>query len=122
MQYLILFILSLKKIIYFNWRIISLQYCDGFCHTSVLIGLGHTRDHPPPCPPHLLSHLIPPGCHVALAFSALHHTSNPPLAICFTYGNVYVSVLFSQVIWLVSFSIMPSRFIHVVKNVTMSFF
>ena len=24
----------LTKFIYFNWRIIILQYCDGFCHTS----------------------------------------------------------------------------------------
>ena len=23
------------KKIYFNWRIIALQYCDGFCHTSI---------------------------------------------------------------------------------------
>ena len=22
-----------KKIIYFNWRLITLQYCSGFCHT-----------------------------------------------------------------------------------------
>ena len=24
-----------KKVIDFNWRIITLQYCDGFCHTSI---------------------------------------------------------------------------------------
>ena len=23
-----------KKLFLFNWRIIALQYCDGFCHTS----------------------------------------------------------------------------------------
>ena len=23
-----------KKLVYFNWRIITLQYCGGFCHTS----------------------------------------------------------------------------------------
>ena len=22
-----------KKLIYFNWRLITLQYCNGFCHT-----------------------------------------------------------------------------------------
>ena len=32
-----------KKIfIYFNWRIISLQYCDDFCHTSPWISHKHT--------------------------------------------------------------------------------
>jgi len=25
-----------KKYSYFNWRIIALQYCGGFCHTSTL--------------------------------------------------------------------------------------
>ena len=25
----------LKKIIYFNWRLITLQYCDGFCLTYI---------------------------------------------------------------------------------------
>ena len=29
-----LFILK-DLLIYFNWRIISLQYCDDFCHMSV---------------------------------------------------------------------------------------
>ena len=35
---------SFKKIlcIYFSWRIFTLQYCDGFCHTSVWISHRHT--------------------------------------------------------------------------------
>ena len=28
------------KCIYFIWRIITLQYCDGFCHTSTSVGHG----------------------------------------------------------------------------------
>ena len=46
----------LKKL--FNWRIIALPHCDGFCHTSVSIGHRHTRvprilSPPPTClPPH----------------------------------------------------------------------
>ena len=27
-------------IIYFNWRIVTLQYCDGFCNTSTRISHG----------------------------------------------------------------------------------
>ena len=27
---------------YFSWRIITLQYCDGFCHTSLWVGNRHT--------------------------------------------------------------------------------
>ena len=29
-------------LICFNWRIIALQYCDGFCHTSTWNGHRHT--------------------------------------------------------------------------------
>ena len=32
----------LKLFIYFNWRIITLQNCDAFCHTSAWIGQRHT--------------------------------------------------------------------------------
>ena len=71
---------------------------------------------PPPFPPHpsRLSHSTDFACPASYI--------KLPLAIYFTYGNVYVSVLCSQIIWLVSFSIMPSRFIHVIKNGRMSFF
>ena len=42
-------------------------------------------------------HPTPPGCHRAPAALPASHR-NFPLAICFTYGNVYGSVLFSQFI------------------------
>ena len=67
-----------------NWRIITLQYCDGshhhscvMVHRSAWISLRYT------CVPSILnlpSHLppqpIPPGCQRALALGALYHTSN----------------------------------------------
>ena len=31
-----------KNLIYFNWRIITLQYCDGFCHISTRISHRYT--------------------------------------------------------------------------------
>ena len=46
------------KCIYFNWRIITLQYCDGFCHTAAWNGHKHTRDPPSWTPLPLPS---PPG-------------------------------------------------------------
>ena len=48
----------LRKSIYFNWRIITLQFCDSFCHTLTLISHGYTCApypeplFPPPSPPH----------------------------------------------------------------------
>ena len=65
-----------KKIIYFNWRLITLQYCAGFCHTFTWSSHGCTCvPHPDPLsllPPHP----IPLGHPSALALSALFLASN----------------------------------------------
>ena len=42
------------KKIYLNWRLITLQYCSGFCHTLMWISHGCTcvpHAEPPPPPP-----------------------------------------------------------------------
>ena len=36
------FLLLFIYLIYFNWRIITLQNCEGFCHISTWIGHGYT--------------------------------------------------------------------------------
>ena len=46
--------------IYFNWRLIILQYCGGFCHTFTCISHGCTCAPHPETPSHLPPHLIPP--------------------------------------------------------------
>ena len=64
------------KINYFNWRIIILQYCDGFWHTS---NESTTGIHVPPCsepPSHLPPHLTPLGCPRAPALGAVLHASD----------------------------------------------
>ena len=61
----------------FNWRIIILQYCSGFCHTLTWISHGCTCvPHPEPLS-HLLPHPIPLGHPSAPATSILSHASNP---------------------------------------------
>ena len=50
--------------IYFNWRLNTLQYCGGFCHTSTWISHGYTcvppswSPLPPPSPSHCSSILV----------------------------------------------------------------
>ena len=69
--FLILFFLN------FNWRLITLQYCGGFCHT--LTNEPAMGEHVSPCPEpttHLPSHPISLGCFSASALSALLHSSN----------------------------------------------
>ena len=47
--------------IFTSWRLITLQYCTGFCHTLTWISHGFTCvPHPDP-PSHLPLHLIPLG-------------------------------------------------------------
>jgi len=64
------------KCIYFNWRLIILQYCGGFAihwHESVM------GKHVSPCPKtfsHLPPHPILLGCPSTPALSALFHASN----------------------------------------------
>ena len=62
--------------IYFNWRLITLHYCSGFCHTWTWISHGCTCvPHPEPLS-HLPPHPIPQGRPSAPALSALSHASN----------------------------------------------
>ena len=47
--------------IFISWRLVTLQYCSGFCHTLTWISHGVTCvPHPDP-PSHLPLHLIPLG-------------------------------------------------------------
>ena len=62
--------------IYFSWRLIILQYCDGFCHTLTWVSHGCTCVPHPESPSHLPSHRIPQGCPSAPALSVLSHESN----------------------------------------------
>ena len=85
-----------KKIISFNWRIITFQYCDGFCHTSAWIGHRYTYIPPilnPPATslPTLFLCVIPE--HWLWMPCFMHQTCTDHL---FSHGDVYVSVLFSQ--------------------------
>ena len=62
------------KINYFNWRLITLQYCGGFCHPLTWISV---RVSPCPEPPsHLPPHPTPQGHPSAQALSALFHATN----------------------------------------------
>ena len=66
----IIFFFSVNQFIYFNWRLITLQYCSGFCHTFTWISHAWT------CVSHLPPHSISQGHPSALALSALSHASN----------------------------------------------
>ena len=68
--------LTLFFLIYFNWRLVALQYRGGFCHTFTCISQGYTCvPHPEP-PSHLPPHPIPQGHPSAPALSTLSHASN----------------------------------------------
>ena len=60
----------------FNWRIITLQYCGGFCHTFTWISHGYTCVPLPEPSSHLPPHPIPQGHPSAPALSTLSHALN----------------------------------------------
>ena len=83
-----------KKIIYFNWRLITLQYCSGFCHTLTWISHGCTCVPQAEPPSHLPPHPIPQCTGFECPVSCIELG----LVIYFTYGNIHVSMLSSQII------------------------
>ena len=91
------FSFTLKKN-YFNWRIITLQYCDGFCHTSIWIGPKYT--YIPSILNLPLTSLLTPSSRLSQSTSFGYPESSIKVAlvIYFTYGNAYASVLFSRII------------------------
>ena len=91
-------LLKKNKLIYFNWWLITLQYCGGFCHTFALISHGCTCFHilNPPLPPSSPSH--PSGSSQCTSPEHPVLCIKPGLVIYFTYDNVHVSMLLSQII------------------------
>ena len=61
---------------YFNWRLITLQYGSGFCHTLTWISHWCTCVPNPEPTSHLPPHPIPQGHPSAPALSTLSHASN----------------------------------------------
>ena len=61
--------ISFFPIVFISWRLITLQYCSGFCHTLTWTSHGFTCvPHPEP-PSHLLPHPVPLGHPSAPAMS-----------------------------------------------------
>ena len=81
-----------------NWRIITLQYCDGFAihqHESTR-GIHVSPPSWIPLPP--LSSPHPSRLSQSIGFGFPVSYIKHPFVTYFTYGNVYVSMLFSQII------------------------
>ena len=62
-----------KNLIYLNWKLITLQYCSGFCHILTWISHGVTCVPHLESPSHLPPHPIPLGHPSAPALSYLNH-------------------------------------------------
>ena len=100
----------------FNWRIIALQYCAAFCHTSTRI--SHRYIYIPSLF-NLSPHLTPLGCHRALDLSSLCHI---PIGYLFyiwscTFFNAILSIcctlFFSNCIHKSVLSLMlPCKHVH----------
>ena len=78
----------------FNWKLITLQYCGGFCQT--LTGINHgVHVSPTPNSRPLFLPIPPSGLSQCTSFECAASCIELGLVICFTYGNI---MLFSQII------------------------
>ena len=85
-----------KNFLDFNWRISTLQYCDNYftiCQHESATGI-HMSPHPEP-PSHLPPH--PSALSQSTSFECLASCIELGLVIYFTYHNIHVSMLFSQI-------------------------
>ena len=82
----------------FSWRIITLQYCGGFCHTLTWVSHVCTcvSTSRTPLPSPSLSH--PSGLSQCLSLECPVSGIERGLIIYFTYSSIHVWMLFSQVI------------------------
>ena len=80
--------------IYFNWGLITLLYCSGFCHTLTWISHGCTCvPHPePPLPHPSSSH--PPASSQCTSSEQPVSCIKSRLVICFTYDNLKKKTVF----------------------------
>ena len=78
--------------IYFNWRLITLQYCGGFCHT--LMWISHRYTCVPPSwkalPPHAS------GLSQSTGFERPASCIELALAIYFTHSNTRFNAILSN--------------------------
>ena len=115
----------LYSFFFLSWRLITLQYCSGFCHTLKWISHGFTCVPHPDSPSHLPIHPIPLGLpsapgktslhlYICVSFAALHIGSSlPSFKIPYTCFNIlYLCFSF----WLTSLHIIGSSFIHLIRT------
>jgi len=94
----ITFLPRTKRLIYFNWRIITLQCWGGF-----LPYIDRNNPWVHMCPPILNPLPLPSPCHPSglsqcTGFECPTSCIKLALITYFTYGNIHVSVVFSQII------------------------
>ena len=83
---------------HFNWKIITFQYCDCFCHTSAWISHRGTCVPPSWTPLPLLSPPHPSELFQSTSFECPASCIELAVVTYFIYGDIHGSVWFSQIV------------------------
>ena len=82
---------------FFNWRIIALQCCTGFCRTTTWISHNYIYIFPPSLePPSYPTTIPPPRLSQSARLGCLWYIAASHWLSIFTHDTVYMSMLLSQ--------------------------
>ena len=106
--YLFIFIYLFFSFIFISWRLITLQYCSGFCHTLTWISHGVTCIPYPDSPSHLPLYPIPlglPSCPLL--------NSSLPKVLSYSLTIIQLLKCMDLIFWFWSLpSIIPSDYVE----------
>ena len=74
------FVSNLNLFLYFNWKMITIQHCDGFCCTSTLVSHRYT------CVQHILQSSPHPSPPYSSGFFQVTNFGCPASCICTPEG------------------------------------
>ena len=107
------FVSNLNWFLYFNWRMITIQHCDAFCHTSTLVSHRYT----------CVQHILKPTPNPSLPYSSgfLQITGFGCSASCIRTREGWFSCMKYALLYVSHMKIWVQSFVHEIQNLHFTF-